>query len=283
MILQFTLTVPEAKKLIALGALELPEIKAAFKEGKIFLKGGSTVSALAEELVGIKLGICGRITPLGTKGSRTWPVDAPHSILIERGVPRSCDDREEEEILGMRKGDVFVIGANAIDGYGNAAMMAGSALGGQPGKILGGLMGEGINVIILAGLEKLIPGSIMEAVQACGRRKIDLSFGMAVGLIPIVGKLITEQIATELLANVKCQVIGKGGISGAEGATTMVAEGNPDQIEKLFQIIRKVKGTKTSGSPLSLEECRPHGPGCSDDLACIYFKPFKTQGKESKQ
>jgi len=283
MILQFALTVPEAKKIIALGASELPEIKSAFREGKIFLKGGTTVSALAEELVGLKLGICGRITPLGTKGSRTWPVDAPHSILIERGVPRSCDDREEEEILGMGKGNVFVIGANAIDGYGNAATMAGSALGGPPGKLLGGLMGEGINVIILAGLEKLIPGSIMEAVQACGRRKIDLSFGMAVGLIPIAGKLITEQIAVELLANVKCHVIGKGGISGAEGATTMVAEGDQAQIEKLFQIIKKIKGSKTSGSPMSLEECKPHGPGCPDDLACIYFKPFKTHGRESKQ
>ncbi|MGB9553739.1 MAG: hypothetical protein ACPL7L_05135, partial [bacterium] len=215
MLFQFTLTVSEAKKVIAMGAMELPEVKLAFQEGRIVLKGGSTVSALAEELVGQRLALCGRITPLGTKGPIHWPVDAPHSILIEKGKITPIDDLEEEAIKRLRKDDVFIIGANALDIQGVALMMAGSFLGGSPGKLLGGLLAEGVQIIILVGLEKLIPGTAKEALEACGRKRADLSMGMAVGLIPLYGKVITEQKAVELLAKVKCTVIGKGGLCGA--------------------------------------------------------------------
>ncbi|MEW6624776.1 MAG: hypothetical protein AB1420_16900 [Bacillota bacterium] len=272
MILQFSLTVPEAKAVIAKAAASLPEVKKAFESGRIFLKGGTTVSALAEELVGIKLGICGRISPLGTKGPRNMKLDAPHSIVIENGEVRNVDDIEEEEVLKLGREDVFVISANAIDINGNAAMMAGTALGGTPGKILGGLMAEGFQILILAGLEKLIPIDISSAVKACGRKKIDISFGMAVGLIPIIGKLITEQIAIESIAEVKCTVIGKGGICGAEGSTTLVAEGDKKEVKKIYDLIKNIKGSIHSGSEKSMMECVKSGPGCGDDLACIYKK-----------
>jgi len=274
LIFQFTLTVPEAKRVIALGAKELPDVKSAFLKGRIILKGGSTVSALAEELIGQKLALCGRVTPLGAKGPTGWPLDAPHSILTEKGGKFiSIDDKEEEAIQGLRKDDVFVIGANGLTVEGIALMMAGSPLGGSPGKLLGGLQAEGVHIIILVGLEKLIPGTAQEALMACGRKRVDLSLGMAVGLIPLYGKVITEQKAVELLAQVKCTVIGKGGICGAEGATTLVAEGEKEEVKKLFDKIRKIKGAKTSASPQSLLECKP-GKGCpEDDLSCFYRNP----------
>ena len=275
MILQISLTVPEAKEIIAKDAANLPEIKRAMKSGKIFLKGGTTVSALARELVGTDLYICGRISPRGTKGSKSMIFDVPHSVLIDKGVVRNADDWEEAEIKNLQKQDVFVIGANAIDKDGNAAIMAGSFLGGPPGKILGGLMAEGINIIILAGIEKLIPTTISDAVRACGRKKVDISFGMAVGLIPIIGKLITEQTAIEMLADVKCTVIGKGGICGAEGSTTMVVEGDKSQIYKIYKYVESVKGFTTCGIKASLEECERGSMGCKEELACIYKKPIK--------
>lgn len=272
MILQFSLTVPEAKAIIAKGAASLPEVKKALESGKIFLKGGTTVSRFAEELINKKLGICGRITPLGTKGPKYATLDAPHSIVIEKGEIRTADDCEEEEVLKLGRNDLFVIGANAIDINGNAAILAGSPLGGGPGKILGGLMAEGVQILILAGLEKLIPTDITTAIKACGRRRVDISFGMAVGLIPIVGKLITEQIAVELLADVKCTVIAKGGIGGAEGATTMVVEGREEEVKKIFNLVKSIKGSVHSGSEKSIEECINFGAGCKEDLACIYRK-----------
>jgi len=274
MLLQLSLTVPEAKAVIAKAAAELPEMKKAFTGGTLFLKGGTTVSKLAEELVGRPLGICGRVSPFGTKGPRYVDLGAPHSIVIEKGEIRIADDGEEQEVIKFGRDDVFVIGANAIDIHGNAAMMAGSTLGGTPGKILGGLMAEGVQVVILAGLEKLIPIDISSAVKACGRKKIDISFGMAVGLIPIVGKLITEQTALEILADVKCTVIGKGGICGAEGATVMVVEGSKSEVKKVYNLIQTIKGATHSGAEKSFAECKKAGPGCQDDLACLYKKPI---------
>ena len=49
--------------------------------------------------------------------------------------------------------DVVIIGANAIDSLGNAAMMYGAPFGGPPGRIISGLMSECRNVIVAAGLE----------------------------------------------------------------------------------------------------------------------------------
>lgn len=268
MILQVTLTVAEAKKLIARAAVQLPETKYALEKGKIILKGGTTVSALAEELTGNKLGICGRITSLGTKGSFSDRLGAPHCVLIEKGEVRDIDANLDEEIVKLQKDDLFVTGANAIDIYGNAAIMAGSPLGGLP--CMWGVLGEGAHVLILAGLEKLIPTSIAEAIKACGRKKIDCSFGMAVGLIPLCGKLITEREAMEVLAAVKCTVIGMGGINGAEGATTMAVEGEKGEIKKIIEHLQSIKGAKTSGTTESLMECKPGGSGCAEHLACIY-------------
>jgi len=51
------------------------------------LKGGTTVSAIAEELVEIPLRICGRISKRGTVSSQIMSVKHPHSILLEKG----CD------------------------------------------------------------------------------------------------------------------------------------------------------------------------------------------------
>lgn len=276
MILQVTLTVPEAKRIIARAAASLAQTRRALKEGKILLKGGTTVSNLAEELVGSDLAICGRVSPRGTKGPRVAELGAPHSILIENGRIKDVDDVLEQEVLKLGRDDLFVIGANAIDVHGNAAMMAGSPLGGPPGRILGGLMAEGINVLILAGLEKLIPTSINDALMACGRKKVDHSFGMAVGLIPLVGRLITEQTALEILADVKCTVIGRGGICGAEGATTMVVEGEKSAVKEIFRHIEEVKALSTGAAEESLEECARGASGCQEDLACIYRNPARS-------
>ncbi len=269
--LQFSLTPSEAKQIIAKGINQLPQVQAAFSEGKILLKGGTTVSAVSEELVGIPLGICGRITTKGAKAARD-DLTVPHSVLIEKGKVLDVDNASlfEQAALSLEKGDILVTGVNAFDAYGNAAMMAGSPLGNFPGMVMPALSAEGVQIIIAAGLEKLIPGDINHAISAAGRKSVDISFGMAVGLIPITGDIIDERKAVEILARVKCTVIGKGGILGAEGSTTMIAEGEPDEVRKLLEIVKSVKGAQVSGAADSLIECERPSPGCREHLACIY-------------
>ena len=272
--IQISLTVSESKRLIAEAIVQMPEVKDAFKNGKILLKGGTSVSAVCEKLLGSPLRISGRITERGTLTAKVKNDEYPHSALIENKTLINIDNNICEIVDGLIRTDVIVISGNAMDIHGNVAMMAGSPGGGTPGHAVPGMMAQGAHVIIPMGLEKLIPGSIHEAVQAAGR-EIDLSYGMAVGLIPLVGRVVTEKDAVEILAPVSCTVIGRGGIQGGEGSTVMAVKGDNKSIETIIALIDKVKGSKTSGEPGSLVSCDGPSDQCKKHRACIYKKSIK--------
>jgi hypothetical protein len=274
--IQITVTVNEAKRIIAKGIANLDPVRRALQKGKIFLKGGTTVSAFCEEVIGKKLRISGRITPLGAKTANENMVGF-HCALIKNGDLIDVDKNLEETVSSLRKNDVAIIGANAIDAYGNAALMYGAPLGAEPGKIISGLIAEIQHVIIAAGLEKLVPGSLQETLLKVGRKNVDRSMGMAVGLVPLAGQIVSEREAISLIAGAECTVIGRGGIFGAEGGTTMIVEGEKKDIESVFSIIEAVKGSEVSGTPGSLVECRPPHVKCKTHWACIYRS--KPKGK----
>ena len=275
---QISLTVSESKKIIAKGIAALPVVRKAFRSGKIFLKGGTTVSAVCEELTGKPMLIAGRISPQGTKMAQDYSGQY-HSALIEKGNLLAVDDILEQTLENLHPDDVVIIGANIIDAFGNAAMMYGVALGGKPGRVISGLMSETKNVIVAASLEKLVPGSLTEIIANTGRINVDLSMGMAVGLTPVIGKILTEKEAILHLGDVTCMVIGKGGISGAEGATTMIIEGPEKEVKKVFQLIMSVKGAGVSGIAESLPDCVAPHEKCKVHRACIY-KRKKLPAKE---
>ena len=275
---QISLTVSESKKIIAKGIAALPVVRKAFRSGKIFLKGGTTVSAVCEELTGKPMLIAGRISPQGTKMAQDYS-GRYHSALIEKGNLLAVDDILEQTLENLHPDDVVIIGANIIDAFGNAAMMYGVALGGKPGRVISGLMSETKNVIVAASLEKLVPGSLTEIIANTGRINVDLSMGMAVGLTPVIGKILTEKEAILHLGDVTCMVIGKGGISGAEGATTMIIEGPEKEVKKVFQLIMSVKGAGVSGIAESLPDCVAPHEKCKVHRACIY-KRKKLPAKE---
>lgn len=267
--IQISLTVNESKRLIAKGVVSLPEVKEAFKKAKIILKGGTTVSAISEEMVGMPLRISGRITKRGTVGAKDGLKDHPHSVLIEKGEVENIDDTFVAVAKGLGRQDVVIIGGNALDLNGNAAMMAGAPGGGNPGHAISGILTQGCRIIIPIGLEKLIPGAISEAIQAAGR-DTDRAYGMAVGLIPLIGKVVTEKEAVEIVSDVRCTVIGRGGIHGAEGSTVMAVEGGENAIEQFLRIVDEIKGAGISGVESSLDECDGRGANCREHRACIY-------------
>ncbi|MHA2299575.1 MAG: hypothetical protein ACXACD_01335 [Candidatus Thorarchaeota archaeon] len=267
--LQITLTVPEAKRVIAKSIVNRDDVKQAIKSGKILLKGGTTVSAISDELVGQKLRIGGRISPRGTMNTLK-KYDQHHSALIENGKFLGIDKTIGKVTGSLEKDDVIIVSANAIDIHGDAAMMAAAPLGHNPGKAMAGFASQGCKVIIAAGLEKLIPGRISDAIQSCGRTIIDKSMGAAIGLIPLIGEIVTEKEALEGLAEVSVTVIGAGGIHGAEGSTTLVVDGPESEVERILEIVLSIKGTETSGTPESLIECEGGCPQCPRHLACIY-------------
>ena len=101
MIGQVVLTVSEAKLVIAKAIATLPEVRRALLEGKLGLKGGTTVSALSELLGFPAMHISGRITTDGARGSKSM-TEAPHCIIAERGQWRAV--RESLGDGGRRDG-----------------------------------------------------------------------------------------------------------------------------------------------------------------------------------
>ncbi len=267
--IQVTLTVSEGKRVIARAIASLPEVRKALEKGKILLKGGTTVSAVAEELAGRPLKISGRISPRGTRGTINKTLQG-HCLLLMAGKSEIVDHNLKEVIETLKPGDVVVIGANAIDLDGNAAMCIGAPLGGLPGEALGGMMGYGAKVLITAGLEKLIPGRISASIRAAGRNAMTQSQGMAVGMVPLIGQVFTETDALKALAEVACTVIAKGGIDGAEGSTTLVVVGEGSEVSKVVTLINELRNSQVSGIPESLEECQPGTSSCGNHNSCMY-------------
>lgn len=268
---QVTVTVSEAKALIADAIIGMAVVREALQHGKVLLKGGTTVAAVAEKLAQPRLRISGRISPNGAKSSTGGSMN-PHSFLLDKGEGRSVDDCFGEAVAGLKRDDVAIIGANALDSAGRAAMLLGRPLGGTPGQGLAGLMAQGCKVIIACGLEKLIPGSIDAAISAAGIFSTDWSLGMAAGLTPLVGEVVTEQAALEKLSGARCVVIAAGGIAGAEGATTMVVEGEADEVERAVRAVLAVKGASVCGCGVSLQECSPGSEGCAVHQQCAWRK-----------
>jgi hypothetical protein len=272
---QLTISVNSGKWLIARAIVRLPEVAEALRNGKIVLKGGTTVSCVAEELLGIKLRISGRITKRGTVGSFENG-GSPHSVIVEQGKWQDIDSCFLDTVLALGPSDVVIIGANAIDSKGNAAMMAASPGGGNVGPAVAALTTEGAHIIIAAGLEKLIPGEISELIGQVGRKRCDFSMGAAVGLIPLHGRTITEIEALETLGNLNnVMVIGRGGISGAEGSTTILIEGSEDSLKKVIDEVARVQEKHLSGDESSLKECIPGSLGCKSHYACVYAHKSK--------
>lgn len=266
---QITLTVAAAKETIAAAVVRRPDFQAARQQGKIVLKGGTTVSAVARCLGLPDLRISGRISPRGTKASGSLDRSMAHSILYEAGAASNIDDCFAETIASLGADDVVVIGANALDSQGQAGLLLGSLLGGVPGQGMIGMMAQGCKVLIVCGLEKLISGTIIAACQAAGIMSADWSMGMSCGLVPLVGEVITEQTALATLFSLTVTPIAAGGICGAEGATTFILDGREEDLRQAVNFILPLL-EKVDNTSQNIVECHKGSPGCARHKNCAW-------------
>ena len=267
--IQFFLTVNEGKWLIAEAVSRMAPVRQALEKGSVVFKGGTTVSCVSELITGTALRVSGRNTPNGAKSAKTLE-SSIHTLLWKDGKAQSLDDSVIDGLLELKADDVLIIGANIIDSDGNAALLAGSPAGATPGRALSTMTTEGFNVIIAAGLEKLVPGKVGDSVRSAGRKGVSSAYGMACGLLPLFGKVVTELEAVRILSDVEVSVIGRGGVLGAEGGVLLQASGEDEQILILESIVQRCKGKHLSGDPASLIECEVPSPGCKTHLSCCY-------------
>ena len=272
--IQFTLTVNEGKWLIAHAIAGMPEVRRSMAEGRIVFKAGTTVSCVSQLLLDEPLRICGRITPRGAVSSREKGPGA-HFLLWDHGRTENLDGRADAALLTLGPGDVMITGANIIDAFGGAAMLAGSPGGNDGGRTIAAMCSEGFRIIIAAGLEKLIPGTVGQSIIHSRRKGIDRSRGMACGLFPVVGQVITELEAIKMTAAVEACLIGRGGIDGAEGGSLFQVWGSEEELKKLERALASCRGLPVAGETVSLAECSYPCINCSGHRSCCY----KASGK----
>jgi len=239
---QITLTPAESKRLIAKAVVKLSEIKKAFKNGIIVIGVGTTNAYVAEELLGQEIEherfVAGVVLP---KGTCVLPAERRlKEIVIRKG--KIIDAKMDDVLPELTSGDVFLKGANALDFSGTAGVLIAGKGGGTIGRSLGTIMSKGVNLIIPVGLEKFIPGSIKNVAPLAGMDKVIFSTGTPVGMMPIHGKVITELEAIKILSGAEAIVMAKGGVSGAEGAVTLMVRGTPKQLRQVTLLAKAVKG-----------------------------------------
>jgi hypothetical protein len=263
---QVTLLPTESKKLIAKALAGMDEVKTALKEGIIVMHPSSSTLLLAEEILGkvpeTEVWMCGAITPRAACGDdavKVWmtthpeargkggPESFPFSWVIEKGK-LSQGETLASLFARMRPKDVYVKGVNAIDPQGKVGVLIGNEVeGGTIGKVIAAQKQKGFTIIYPVGLEKLIPSSIQEAVEAA-RDRLNLSYAMGArcSLLQCEGKVVTELKAIEILTGATAIPISSGGVDGAEGAITLVISGEDNQVIRAIACIEEVKGAKIS-------------------------------------
>ena len=269
MLAQVVLTPAESKKYISKAVARLDIVRRAAAEGVVFLHPSSSTYFIVEELTGQRpqtnYWVCGVVTPKGMcvemgmseYTPRTTPSN-PREFrgwwMIKNGK-FSSGEKLHEILEAMQSTDVFIKGVNALDPQGNAGILIGDPLqGGTLGVVLAAWRQKNFNLIFPAGLEKMIPTPIAVAARAARQVKYEYGMGLPAGLLPCPpGKVITEVDAARMLSGASATPIAAGGLGGAEGAITLVIQGDQEAVKKAIEFVEQSKGAKLP--PLRLSNC----------------------------
>ncbi len=240
---QFLITVEEGKRLVSRAAAALPAVQEAAREHTLVIVAGTTNGYLAEEMLA-RFGETGDFTRTGfRRGANVGPGGRPETgpfantdVVIRGGKwlrGRTIFDTASE----LGQGDVIVKGANAVQADRKAAgVQIGHPQFGTIAPILEAVMGRRARLVIPVGLEKRVLGSITElaalvnASQASGPR-----------LQPVVGDIVTEIEALEMLAGVRAALVAAGGIAGAEGSGTFALTGTEEQLAAAEALLKDIR------------------------------------------
>ncbi len=244
--IQLTLTPAEGKRLIAKAVANMENVQYAYKNGTLILATSTTNAYVAEELMGKKIPDKGMFTAgVVTKdGISITVADGRynHYVFVEGELTECTTPQLVPYLSKMGPDDVFIKGANAIDPFGAAGILLHGGGGGTIGTAWGHITRNGIQCIIPAGLEKLVPVNLLDAAIRLGANVIDKAMGWPCGMMVIHGQVITEMEAFNLLFGVEAIPVAGGGIHGGEGCKVFLLEGPNENAEAAYEYVVSIKG-----------------------------------------
>lgn len=247
---QFVLTPAAGKRLIARAIAAHPAIEAALKSGTVAIIAGTTNGYVAEEIlkgIGQADGFSrwrflrGVILPPWHKTTESGrlPDESgfPGDVIIVNGVWQK-GKTIFDVVDDLKEGDVILKGANALDlARHQAAILIGHPKGGTTSAILQAVVGRRVRLMLPVGLEKRVPGDLMElaarlnAPGASGHR-----------LLPVPGEVFTEIDAIKLLTGAEAEIVAAGGVGGAEGSVWLALWGSEEQVEEAEKLVKATAG-----------------------------------------
>lgn len=240
------LTVAESKRLIAKGVVALPSVQRALKDGMIAVAKGTTNAYIVEELLGkpidkpaYTIGVTLPQKIMHTTGLREQKLP---DLVLKNGVPVE-GVTVIEAVRQMKRGDVFIKGANALDYKRKVAgILVGHPEGGTIGATIGIVIARRIEFVIPVGLEKLVYEDIETLSVKTRALDEDEILNETLPLVPVTGTIITEIEALKLLCNVDATLVAAGGVGGAEGAVRLLIEGERADVQKALKLIESIQG-----------------------------------------
>lgn len=246
---QITLTVPEAKRLIGKGIAAHPVVQQRLRKGTVVVCTGTTNGYVLEELLGERFDkrmyVTGKITAPGKKLS--WPEEKRPDAVFRDGVLDPTLDRLTA-LPTMQAGDVYIKGANALNyERGLAGIWVAGQAAGTIGRAIGHIVRQSLYLLLPVSLEKCVPYPIEEAAALVN--DADETAGDVVSLFPVHGHVFSEIEALRTLTGVEAVPCGAGGVSGAEGSTSLLIRGDAAAVRKAVELVEKLRGEPAFDAP----------------------------------
>lgn len=246
--IQISLTPAAGKRLIAKALVAHPFIQSALKSGTLAIIAGTTNGYVAEEIlndIGQADGFSrkrffrGIVLPpwreTTTEGRLSDESGFPGDVIIVNGVWQSRKTIFDV-IDDMQEGDVILKGANALDtSRRQAAVLIGHPKGGTTSAILGAVVGRRVRLMLPIGLEKRVPGDLMDLAA-----RLNAPGVRGYRLLPVPGETFTEIDAIKLLTGAEAEMIAAGGVGGAEGSVWLAVSGSEDQENVAGKLLKAI-------------------------------------------
>lgn len=244
---QFLLTVTAAKRLIGRALAAHPAIREALSSATLVIIAGTTNGYVAEEILrdlgrsdefSRKRFFRGILLPPGrTTETGRLPDESgfPGDVVIVKGIwqkGKTIFDVADS----LKEGDVILKGANALDlARKQGAVLIGHPQGGTTIAVLQAVVGRRVRLILPVGLEKRVPGDLMELAA---RTNAPGEGGYR--MLPLPGEVFTEIDAIRLLTGAEAEIIAAGGLDGAQGAILLALRGSPKQVAKSEELVNEI-------------------------------------------
>ncbi len=247
--LQVPLTVSACKRLIAKGIIRHPDIQKAINHHTIVIIAGTTNGYIVEEMLkylgydesfpknrffrGVTLPPWFQQTEMGRLPDES---KFPGDIVLVKG--QWIRGKNIFDVVSqLSQSDVVLKGANALDmANRRAGIFVAHPQGGTIGVTIQAVIGRRVKLIIPVGLEKRIHGNLDSIAL-----KINSAQSTGPRFFPVPGEVFTEIDAIKLLTGADAELIGGGGVGGAEGAIWLAITGTEEQESHANELIQDIQ------------------------------------------